>query len=206
MVTAKTTLRAAATARPRQATKSSATKELGDDEKLAKDLERVLRFSQPKKVEPKPGRAAPSLKASRTVTSDSATKATKSPIVQPIIKGKAKATAEEFYPWDAPELSSADRARFAMRAINENTRSLGLATQAGYRYSSGKTVEEWPDDKVNGAVVQCEAALRSLRVQAEMGELGKKVIEVEKAAQGLIQKCLGLAMVCTVAAWGDYMS
>lgn len=169
------------------------TSENGDE--LAKDLERVLRITQPKVMERRPVLPAAGRSTAKPTLLSSA-RTVKPVIAQTISKGKGKATAQpEAFPWDAAGLSSSERAKLAMLAINDCMKSLNSAVQAGYRYKGGKLILDWTEDTVMGLVEKCEASLRSLRAQGERGELGSKTVEVERAAQGVVGKCLSLGMV-----------
>jgi len=200
MVVARSTSRSVATTTLNKPPKVKSAKDVVDDRQLAEDVDRVLRISQPKEaaltIKPRRPDASTVASSSKPRAHSPATKVVKPAIPPASNKGKEKATPDdERSPWKAERLSSAERAKAAMQAINDGIKSLNQAVQAGYRHGSGKRIEEWTEQRVMAAVETCEEALRSLRVQEEKGELGSKGIEVERAAQGLVGKCLGLAMV-----------
>ena len=194
MVAARLTSRSGLSVAPRKPTKESKLKESSEDAKLAKDLDRVLRISRPEEVERKPRRAAAATRVPKVTGMPTTT--TFKPSAAPLLeKGKSKALAEDVFPWNGADLKPEDRAKLAMQVINDCMKSLSLAAKAGYRHNGDKMTPEWTEEKVTGIVEKCEAALRSVRAQGEKGELGTKLIEVERAAQGLVGKCLSLAMV-----------
>ncbi|GFZ46379.1 hypothetical protein JCM24511_04626 [Saitozyma sp. JCM 24511] len=119
-------------------------------------------------------------------------------------------------------LKPGDRARLAMSALNESLKSLSEAYQAGYRHgqgqgqqpkssstktltasgsTSGRTADpshpghdQWDAKRVQSVMSMCETALRVLRDMNDKGQLGGKGVEVERAAQGFVAKCLHLGM------------
>ncbi|ORY21586.1 hypothetical protein BCR39DRAFT_562599, partial [Naematelia encephala] len=102
-------------------------------------------------------------------------------------------------------LQPVERARLAMQAINSSLKSLTAAIQSGHQYgsTSGSSSKEkgpetsddiWTDKRIVSLVETCEAALVALRRLEEQGSLPGKAIEIERAAQGLVGKCLRLEM------------
>ena len=184
------------TASVRNARASRSAKEDGGEVKLAKELDRVLRVSQPKKVGARRQQPAPSVENIIPQARPIPVKTIKTTAQPAADKGKGKAVCpNQSYPWEESELRSAERAKIAMQAINDSLKSLTLAKQAGYRHGAAKRSEDWTEDRVMCSVKTCEAAFRSLRKQEMIGELGNRGIEVERAGQCLVGKCLGLAMV-----------
>ncbi|WVQ78257.1 hypothetical protein IAT38_000341 [Cryptococcus sp. DSM 104549] len=136
-------------------------------------------------------------------------------------KGKEKAACslEGSLPWACSTASTTlkpgERATQAMQAINASIKSLSQAEQSGYRFSAAAgaagaakagasstsagtgtdaSEPQWIDDKVVTVVDTCQIAFRVLRELDEAGHLGSKGVEVEKACQGAVSKCLQIGM------------
>lgn len=88
-----------------------------------------------------------------------------------------------------------------MTALNTSQTSLSLAVRAGYRQGreagTATASEEtaWTAQAVEEQVRLSEIGVKVLRELDDCRELGDNAIEVEKAALGLVQRCMGLAMV-----------
>ena len=196
MGTAKVTSRPTETASVRTVRPTRSSKATGEEEKLAKELDRVLQVSQPKKVGTRPLQPAPSNEKVKPQARSVPAKFVKTSAHPTVDKGKGKAVhSNQSYPWEEPELSSVERARIATQAVNDSLKIMTLAIHAGYRHGSAKRIEEWTEEKVMCTVKTCEAALKSLRKQEVVGELGDRGVEVERAGQCLVVRCLALAMV-----------
>ncbi|KAK8870007.1 hypothetical protein IAR55_000577 [Kwoniella newhampshirensis] len=138
-------------------------------------------------------------------------------------KGKGKAgqpptSLEESLPWARETdttLKPSDRAKSAMQAINSSIKSLSVAQQSGFRCnapskgdeqststSTGEasasldTAEIWTEERVSSLVDTCEVAFKVLRGLETDGYLGNggKGVEIEKACQGVVGKCLAMGM------------
>nr|XP_031857742.1 uncharacterized protein CI109_006837 [Kwoniella shandongensis]KAA5524814.1 hypothetical protein CI109_006837 [Kwoniella shandongensis] len=128
-------------------------------------------------------------------------------------KGKGKATPgptptslEESLPWardNDTSLRPSDRAKSAMLAINTSIKSLSAAQQSGYRHdsptsSSGTDAdpEIWTGTRVGSLIETCEVAFKVLRSLESAGHLGKggKGVDIEKACQGVVSRCLAMGM------------
>ncbi|RSH95601.1 hypothetical protein EHS25_000693 [Saitozyma podzolica] len=139
-------------------------------------------------------------------------------------KAKAPDGSSNMPDWaeEKSPLRTGDRARLAMAALNESLKSLTEAYQAGYRHgqgqgqptksslaktpttsgsTSGRTADpshpghdQWDAKRVQSVMSMCETALRVLRDMNDKGALGGKGVEVERAAQGFVAKCLHLGM------------
>lgn len=225
MVTARTTRPGPTTTTTRR-TKLTVVKAEDDGDKLAKDLERVLKVSEPT---PQDGPSGTTIRRKAVATSSKAipapvtkkvsvTTGSKAPTTvrtkQPVPLVKSKIDVEPTLPWAKPDLPIAERAKGAMSAINLSIKFISTAIQAGYRSSqtSSSTLAhgQGQEDKGKGKETESEewtdervdvllqTCEIALRILREMdqGQLGAKGIEVEKAGLGVIGKCLAMGMVC----------
>ena len=97
----------------------------------------------------------------------------------------------------APQVSPADKLRNSMVTINEVSQALSSAVKSGWKLGSeGNT--EWSLDKITKAVGPVPGALTTLRsVYKEQGKTDK-LVDVERAALGVVSKLNGLKLASPV--------
>jgi hypothetical protein len=68
---------------------------------------------------------------------------------------------------------------------------------AGVTDGAGKGNEDeiWTDERVKSLVDTCEDGMKVLREIQAAGHLGHKAVEIERAGQGLVGKCVAMGMV-----------
>ncbi|CAE7208367.1 unnamed protein product, partial [Rhizoctonia solani] len=103
------------------------------------------------------------------------------------IRPKSSATKAE----SAPQESPADKLRNSMVTINEVSQTLSSAVKSGWKLGSeGDT--EWPLEKINKAMGPVPGALTNLRVVYKEQGRTDKLVDVERAALGVVSKLNGL--------------
>ncbi|KAG8725976.1 hypothetical protein FRC10_007582, partial [Ceratobasidium sp. 414] len=97
-------------------------------------------------------------------------------------------------PVNTPSTPS-ERLRNAMLAVNEASQSISAAVKSGWKLGSAAAAEpEWSEAKVNKTMEPVEGALSTLRsIYQEQGNLAK-IVDVERAALGVVSKLNSLQM------------
>ncbi|CAE6344415.1 unnamed protein product [Rhizoctonia solani] len=90
-----------------------------------------------------------------------------------------------------PQESPADRLRNSMVAINEASQTLSSAVKSGWKLGSeGET--DWSLERISKAIVPVPGALVALRTIYKEQEKADKLVDVERAALGVVSKLNGL--------------
>jgi hypothetical protein len=84
-----------------------------------------------------------------------------------------------------------------MLTVNEASQAIAAAVKSGWKLGSTTAAEaDWSETRVNKAMEPVEGALSTLRsVYREQGNLAK-IVDVERAALGVVSKLNSLQMVC----------
>ncbi|WVR04981.1 hypothetical protein IAU60_001993 [Kwoniella sp. DSM 27419] len=186
-----------------------------------KRKERVVAPSRPRKAPATTQVSSTIPNGQEHVVASSSARKVQSSATVPSAKGKQKerviSPLERSLPWanvpleptpDQPALKPIDRAKAATAALNGALRELTAAIQAGVRHSSipphtippahrpqqGEGFENWTDEKIEQLEETYIIALRVLRELAQTGHIANKQVDLERSAQNLVNKYLGLGM------------
>ncbi|CCO31192.1 hypothetical protein BN14_05227 [Rhizoctonia solani AG-1 IB] len=110
---------------------------------------------------------------------------------------KAESTAKA-----TPQESPADKLRNSMVVVNEASQTLSSAVKSGWKLGS-EGESDWSLDRISKAMAPVPGALTTLRsVYREQGK-DEKLVDVERAALGVVSKLNGLRVVsfCSIESW-----
>ncbi|QRW04742.1 cysteine peptidase C50 [Ceratobasidium sp. AG-Ba] len=88
-----------------------------------------------------------------------------------------------------PSLTPGDRLRNAMLTVNDASKSISAAVKSGWKQgSAGPADSDWSESKINKTMEPVGAALSALRSVYQEQENLTKIIDVERAALGVVAK------------------
>lgn len=93
------------------------------------------------------------------------------------------------------QLPPAEKLRNAMVVVNGVSQLLGAAVKSGWKLGSENADSEWSQARVNKAMEPVAAALSLLRTIYKEQEKKEKLVDVERAALGVVSKLNSLRMV-----------
>lgn len=100
----------------------------------------------------------------------------------------------------APEPSAAEKLRSAMLVVNEVSQLLGSAVKSGWKHGAEASADsEWSLAKITKAMEPVGGALSTLRTIYKEQESKGKLVDVERAALGVVSKLNGLRIVSTLS-------
>ncbi|KAF8761121.1 Peptidase family C50 [Rhizoctonia solani] len=110
------------------------------------------------------------------------------------LRTKSTSSKVESTAKSVPQELPADRLRNSMVIVNEASQTLSSAVKSGWKLGSdGET--EWSLERINKVMVPVPGALVTLRAVYKEQEKAEKLVDVERAALGVVSKLNGLRVV-----------